>query len=180
MFWNRPLTLGSGVGIEIRGHDLAVALVKSQWKGVTVAGKTVLQDFRRRPPAEWGKEYAAFLKNHGFRNLPAVLALPREEVIVRLLSLPAMSRAELRSAVRFQLDGLHPYGEDSVYHSFTPLAGNARGVQVAVIIAPRPVVDGYAERLAEAGVKLRGMTVAAAGYYEIGRASCRERVYVLV
>src|SRR5262249_17614869 len=114
-------SVGTGVGIEIRGDDLSVALVKSRWKGVTVVGRTLLHDFRQRPPAEWGQEYRQFLKSHQFRDWPAMLALPREEVIVRLVSLPPVSGAELKSAIRYQIDGLHPYGEDSVYYSFAEL-----------------------------------------------------------
>ncbi|MBI3694225.1 MAG: PilN domain-containing protein [Acidobacteria bacterium] len=169
MFWNPLLTLGSGVGIEIRGEDLSVALVRSRWKGVTVAGHTLLRDFRRRPAAEWGEEYHAFLRSHGFRELAATLALPRSEVMVRLLSLPAVAAgADLASAVRFQIDSLHPYGEDNVYYSFSPLGGSGTA-EVAVVLAPRPGVDGYADLFEEAGVKLRAMTVAAAGYYGASR-----------
>src|SRR5262249_57196657 len=118
-----------------------------------------------------GQEYRQFLKSHQFRDWPAMLALPREEVIVRLLSLPAVSRAELKSAVRYQVDGLHPYGEDSVYYSFAELKrqsskeGEAAPAEVAIVIAAREVVDRYADLFSEAGVKLRGITVAAAGYY---------------
>lgn len=166
MFWNPLQTLGTGVGIEIRGDDLVVALVKSRWRGVTVAGSTTLRDFRGRPPADWGLEYQASLRSHGFRDLPATLALPRGEVIVRLLTLPAAAASQLGSAVRLQVDSLHPYGEDNVYFSFAPLRhGPSADVAVAVVIAARAVVDGYADLFAEAGVKLRGVTVAAAGYY---------------
>ncbi len=169
MFWNPLLTLGSGVGIEIRGEDLSVVLVRSRWKGVTVAGHTLLRDFRRRPAAEWGEEYHEFLRSHGFRELAATLALPRSEVMVRLLSLPAVAAgAELASTVRFQIDSLHPYGEDGVYYCFS-LLGDSGAAEVAVVLAPRPVVDGYAELFEQAGVKLRSMTVTAAGYYGASR-----------
>ena len=181
MFWNSLLTVGSGVGIEIRGQDLEVALVKSRWKGVTVVAKTTVRDFRRRPAAEWGEECQAFLRSHGFRDMAAMLAVPRGEMIVRLLSLPAVSGSELKPAIRFQVDGLHPYGEENVYYSFARLdhrakrAGNspaephAAASEVAVVIAARSVVDGYADLFAEAGVKLRGVTVAAAGYFGAAR-----------
>src|SRR5712692_2331629 len=167
---NPLVTLGTGAGIEIRGDDLSVALVKSRWKGVTVAGTTLLRDFRRRPASEWGLEYRQFLKSHQFRDWPAMLALPREEAIVRLLALPAVSRSELKAAVQYQVDGLHPYGEDSVYYSFAALERRAEApaearVELAVVIAAKEVVDRYADLFLEAGVKLRGITVAAAGYY---------------
>jgi Tfp pilus assembly protein PilN len=154
--------VGTGAGLEIRGDDLEVALVRSRWKGAAVLGAVTIRDFRRRPPAEWGAEYQAFVKAHGHAGLPATLALPRGEAIVRLLSLPPLSAAEQRSAVRLQVDTLHPYGEDNVYWGYSAVAGTR---SVAVVLAERAVVDRYAELFQEAGIGLRGVTVAAAAYY---------------
>ena len=53
MFRNPLETLGTGVGIEIRGPDLAVSLVKSRWRGATVVATTRIGGFRERPAAEW-------------------------------------------------------------------------------------------------------------------------------
>jgi len=159
----RLFSLGAGVGLEIRGDDLAVCLVRSRWKGVTVVAQGLIAGFRSRPASEWGAEYQEFLKGHQFAGQAATLALPREQAIVRLLELPAAAGAELRSAVRFQIDLLHPYGEDGVYSGYARL-DRAPG-SVAVVLAARAVVDGYAGLFAEAGVKLAGITVAAAGYY---------------
>ena len=175
MRWNPLQTIGTGVGIEIRGADLAVAVVRSRWAGVTVLASTTIHNFRARPAVEWGREYEEFLQAHRLGELPATVALPRPEVIVRLLSLPAAAGAELASAVEFQIDSLHPYGEDSVYFGYAPLerpaapGADAAGLPVAVVIAAREVVEGYADLFAEAGVRLRGMTVAAAGFYGASR-----------
>lgn len=161
-FRNPFQVLGTGAGIEIRGDDLLVTLVRSRWKGVAVLASTTITGFRRRPAAEWGAEYQAFVKEHRHPDLPATLALPRAEVMVRLLPLPALGVGEQRSAVRLQVDTLHPYGEDNVYWGHGPLAGTSA---VAVVIAQRSVVEGYADLFADAGVRLRGCTVAAAAYY---------------
>jgi Tfp pilus assembly protein PilN len=161
-FRNPLTTIGTGAGIEIRGDDLAVALVRSRWKKVAVLGSTVIRDFRKRPPAEWGREYLEFVKAHGCPDLPATLCLPRSQVVFRRLNLPPMSPSEQRSAVRLQVDSLHPYGEDAVYWGSGAIEGTAA---VAVVIAERGLVEGYADLFQEAGVKLRGCTVAAAACY---------------
>lgn len=154
--------LGTGAGIEIRGGDLVIAVVRSRWKGVTVLGSTTITGFRKRPAADWGAEYRDFVRGLGLPGLPAMLALPRSEVIVRRLDLPPLSAGEQRSAVRLQVDSLHPYGEDNVYWGYGALEGASA---VAVVIAERSVVDRYAELFQEAGVPLRGCTVMAAAYY---------------
>jgi len=155
--------LGTGCGIEIRGEDLVAVAAKSRPAGVSVLGQTRLEGFRHRPPHEWGAEYATFLKDHGLSHLSATVALPREDVIVRQLLLPPVSRKELSAAVRYQLDALHPFGEDEVYHAFAPLRepGEGKGqLPVAVAIAEKSRVDGYANLFEAAGIAVAAFTVA--------------------
>ena len=77
------LAFGSGVGIEIREHDLAVTLTHVRPKGVRVAASTVIHNFRVRPAGEWGSEYLRFLREHGGSHLAATVVAPKQEVIVR-------------------------------------------------------------------------------------------------
>jgi Tfp pilus assembly protein PilN len=160
----KPLfRLGTGCGIEIRGEDLVVVAAKSRRGGVTVLGATRLEAFRARPPQEWGAQYAGFLKDHGLSHLSATVALPREDVIVRQLLLPPVSRKELAAAVRYQLDALHPFAEDEVYHAFAPLRepGEGKGqLPVAVAIAEKSRVEGYANLFDAAGIAVAAFTVA--------------------
>ena len=159
----KPLfRLGSGCGIDIHGEQLCVVAVKSRPAGVTVLGATNLENFRHRPPHEWGAEYATFLKDHGLTHLSATVALPREEVIVRQLLLPPVSGKELAAAVRYQLDALHPFAEDEVYHAFAPLREPGEGtgqLPVAVAIAEKSRVDGYAGLFESAGIAVAAFTV---------------------
>ncbi|MEX2304005.1 MAG: pilus assembly protein PilM [Bryobacterales bacterium] len=154
--------LGSGCGIDIHGEQLCVVAVKSRPAGVTVLGATNLDNFRHRPPHEWGAEYASFLKDHGLTHLSATVALPRDEVIVRQLLLPPVSGKELAAAVRYQLDALHPFPEDEVYHAFAPLREPGEGtgqLPVAVAIAEKSRVDGYAGLFESAGIAVAAFTV---------------------
>jgi Tfp pilus assembly protein PilN len=154
--------LGTGCGIEIRGEHLRVVAAKSRPGGVTVLGSATLENFRHRPPQEWGAEYASFLKDHGLTHLSATVALPRAEVIVRQLLLPRIAGKELAAAVRYQMDVLHPFGEDEVYHAFAPLREPGEGtgqLPVAVVIAEKTRVDGYANLLEAAGIAVASFTV---------------------
>jgi len=153
----------TGCGIAIRGDDLVVAVVRIGGTGVEVLGRTELRSFRERPPAEWGAEYASLLNDIGQSHLRATLAVPRSEVIFRVLSLPPMGRSDLARAIEIQLQDLHPYGDTPVYKSFTPIGGatgsSSRHVAIAISEAPR--MDGYARRLSEAGIAVAGCTVSA-------------------
>jgi hypothetical protein len=144
---------GTGIGIEIRGADLEVVVARVRPSGVEVAGRTSIRDFRERPAADWGAEYAGFLKKLGEGRLSAAVLLPRGEVIVRQLALPGVARKDHGSAIALELDSLHPFGEEDVVHGWSPLPG---GVLVAVL--RRAVMDRYMAMFEEAGVAVGALT----------------------
>src|SRR5438128_6108373 len=86
------LAFGTGVGIEIREHDLAVTLTHVRPSGVRVAASTVIRNFRARPAGEWGSEYLRFLREQGGSHLAATVLAPKREVIVRQIALPGVAR----------------------------------------------------------------------------------------
>src|SRR5262245_49669260 len=116
---------GTGAGMEIRGANLEVAVARVRPFGIEVTGRLTIPDFRARPAAEWGAEYNAFLKARGASHLAATVLLPRQDVIVRQISLPGVSGEDLGAAVALQLDTLHPYGEDDIHYGWTRFGGGA-------------------------------------------------------
>lgn len=155
------LAFGSGVGIEIRGADLEVALVRVWPRGVRLSGVCRIENFRERPAAEWGAEYAAFLRGHDAKRARALLLLERDAAIVRQLTLPGVAAADAPAAIRFQLDGLHPYAEDAVSAGWQPAPG--AGLWLTAIAESERMAE-YGALFAEAGVRLAGATVPPAVY----------------
>ncbi len=169
------LAFGSGVGIEIGAADLTIVVARVRPNGVRVPGRLVIENYATRPAAEWGAEYARFLKSAGAEHVSATVLLPRREVIVRQVALPGVARKDIESALNFQLDTLHPYGEDEIVWAWSPLAfGSA-----LVGIVRRQVVDKYATLFAEAGIAVASFTFAAAAVHaairtDVGAARPRE------
>jgi hypothetical protein len=160
------LAFGSGLGIEILGphgsESLDVAAVSVRPSGIKVLGTFRVEDFPHQPAGVWGTNIAEFARKLGLSHKVATVALPRQDVIVRTLSLPGVSDKDLGAAVSFQLDSLHPYDENDVVTSWTRLP---RTSAVMVAIARRTVVERYATLFAEAGLKLGGFTCSAAAIY---------------
>ena len=158
--------IGSGAGLEIvgprGGESLRVSAVRVRPQGGRVLGGFTVEDFEHQPAAAWGADYAAFLGKLGIRHVAANVVLPRHQVIVRQLALPGVSGQDLAGAVRFQLDGLHPYGEEDVLSSWTRLEHSST---VLVAIARAETVARYATLFAEAGIKIAGFTCSAAAIY---------------
>src|SRR5215472_15569866 len=98
------LAFGSGVGIEIGAASLTVVVARVRPNHVRVPGRLVIEDYASRPAAEWGAEYASFLKSVGASRLSATVLLPRKEVIVRHVALPGVAKRDFESALRFQID----------------------------------------------------------------------------
>lgn len=172
----RWLMYGSGVGIEIEPRELRVAVVRVRPNGAETVALHAIADYLERPAAEWGAEYAAFLKRHGLSHAAACAVVPRNEVTVRLLALPALKGDDLAAAVRYQVDGLHPYQDEDVAFSFARIGETS---QVMVAMARHEVVERYSSLFAEAGVALAGFTVSAAALYS-GRRVAAEGPYAAV
>jgi len=159
--WRKLLQFGSGVGIEIGATDLEVVAARVRPNGVRVLGRLVIADFATRPAAEWGAEYARFLKPLGLSHLSATVLLPRREVIVRQMALPGVAGKDVEGAIRFQLDSLHPYGEDEVSWGWSPLEYGA----VLIGIARRAAIGRYLDLFLEAGIAVVSFTFSAAAVH---------------
>jgi Tfp pilus assembly protein PilN len=169
--FRKLFAFGTGVGIEIGATDLTVVAVRVRPRGVRVTGRLVIEDYASRPAAEWGAEYQRFLKRAGADRVSATVLLPRREVIVRHVALPGVSRKDIEGALRFQLDSLHPYGEDEISWAWSPLAyGN-----VLVGIVRRQTVDRYITLFAEAGIAVASFTFSAAAVHAAVRVNPQPR-----
>jgi len=155
------LAFGTGIGVEIGATDLEVVAARVRPNRVQVAGHLVIRNFASRPAAEWGAEYGHFLKSLGMGHLSATVLLPRRDTIVRQAPLPGVAPREMENALRFQLDTLHPYGENEVAWGWSAVGPGA----ALVGIARRETVDRYAQLFAEAGVAVGSFTFSAAAVH---------------
>lgn len=160
--FRRWFAAGTGVGVAIGERDLRVVAARVRPSGVRVLGAAVIERFRDRPAAEWGAEYAAFLKKLGLSHIAATVLLPRRELVVRVLALPGVPSRELSAAIGFQIEALHPYPEEEAVWTWSRLA---EGDSVLIAITRRQTIAGYAGLFAEAGLKAASFTVSAAALY---------------
>lgn len=164
------LAVGSGVGIEITGirgaETLRVSAVRVRPTGARVLGGFSIENAAQQPAAEWGQTYSAFVKKLGLNHIVATVLLPREDVILRQVSVPGVSDKDLPAAVGFQMDGLHPYAEEDVVTSWARLPGTST---VLVAIARRANLERYSAWFSEAGIKIASFTCAPAAIYSARR-----------
>ena len=164
--FRRWLAFGTGVAIEVRNEELHLTVVRVRPSQIGILGAATVTEYKTRPAGEWGGELLQFLRKLGFAHIAATILLPRQDVIVRQISLPGVSEADTEGAIALQIDGLHPFGEEDVYYSWGRLG---KSHDVLIGIARREVVDRYITLLAEAGVKVKAFTFSAAVLYSVQR-----------
>jgi Tfp pilus assembly protein PilN len=157
-FWQRIAASGTGLAIAIEGEALDILLVKVRPSKVEILAYQRFTGIKDRPAAEVGTEYLQFLRKNGAPHLAAWVLLPREELIVRTLSLPGVAPRDLESAIELQLESLHPYVDQGVRFGHVRIGGTP---QVLVGVAREELVDRWITFCEEAGIKLAGFTFAA-------------------
>jgi type IV pilus assembly PilN-like protein len=160
------LAVGTGVGIEIGRQDLNVTVVRVRPSGVKVLGELTIARFREQPATEWGGAYAAFLKKLGVAHLAATALLPRDEVMVRQISLPGVSNKDLSSAIRFEVDSLNPYSDEEPAFDYSRVGKSS---SILVGFTRSSALERYTTLFAEAGVKIASFTFSAPVIYSAVR-----------
>jgi len=161
------LTWKTAIGIAVRANDLEFACLKRGLNGVTEGGRMTLTDYRARRPEDAGAAYRQFLKDQGISAANAVVALPRRDVLLRILTLPAEAQSTLDKAVEYQVDSLHPFEEGGVDYSYSLLARDADGgrLHVVVVMVEKGIAASYYEWFSQAGIPISGFTTSAAVLY---------------
>ncbi len=156
------LAFGTGVGIEIRERDLVVTLAHVWPTGTKVIGSTVIENFRERRAGEWGSDYSKFLAQNGASHLAATVVAPKRDVIVRQVMLPGVAAKDFASAIGYQVESLHPYGDEEIAFGWRRVSESGAAL---IGIIRRATLDAYLEKFAEAGVLLASFTFSAAALH---------------
>ena len=159
--WTKYAAFGTSCGVTIGESVLEIALVRARPNGVTVAAQATISDYRHRPAAEWGKEFRDFLARNGEKHLSATVLLPRHAVIVRVAAVPGVQKKDVAAALEFQIDSMHPFGDEAV--AFAWAKADANNVMVGVV--RQSVIDGYVELFEQAGIAVAGFTFSASALY---------------
>lgn len=156
--------LQNGVGIDIQEGNFTAVIVKRQWKRIGVADRLEIPAYRSVGWQECGMRYREFLRRNGLKAPWTVVALPRSAVLLRWLNFPGAVETDLRQAVRFQLDSLHPFEEDSIDWDCAvskKLTGQAAAgrIEAPVAIAEKSYVDEISLWFQQAGISVSQFTV---------------------
>ncbi len=157
----RWLAFGTAVGIEIGEQAMQAVLVRARPAGVTMVSTHTIERFRERPAKDWGTEYHHWLGQYGGKHLSATVVLPRAKAIVRHLALPGVAKKDIQAAISYQIDALHPWGDEEVAWGWSPAGAGS----VVVGLVRQATLDSYLHQFQDAGVPVAGFTFSASAIY---------------
>lgn len=148
------LSLKAGLGIEVRGNDLVMVCLKRGLRRLFLAGSKIIADYRQFSPYDLRNEVQAFVKAHGISSEGAVLGVPRSQIVVRFLELPAEAAEDLAQVVRYQVESFTPAEEEPICYDFALLGRDERGkLVVLVAMMRRADLERYLQLLSGIGLK---------------------------
>jgi Tfp pilus assembly protein PilN len=159
--WRRALVFGFGFGLAIGERDLEAVIARARPSGPALVASATIRDFHSRPAAEWGAELLKFLAAAGESGLAATVLLPRDEVIVRTVSLPGVPDKEVPGAIDLQIDTLHPWGDEEIVWGWSRAGRDI----VLVGLARKTLLDSWETLFAEAGILTAAATFSAAAVH---------------
>lgn len=160
------LAIGTGIGIELHHNSLRALAARLRPNGAEVLGQLRIENIHERAAAEWGAEFLAFARKFGAEKTPAAVLLPRNDVIVRQLTLPGVGEQDIPAAVAFQIEGLHPFAEDEAAWCYARLG---KSPNVLVAVTRNDTLAHYRTLFAEAGIQVGTITLSAAVLYTAQR-----------
>ncbi len=158
------MAFGSGIGIEAGETDLEITVARVRPRGIDVLATATIRNYRERSAADWGGEYARFVKECGASHLTATVLIPRRDTIARHIPMSGVAERDMGAALALQVDTLHPFGEDDAVYAWSH-AGN--GALVGIV--QRATLETYRVLFEEAGISVGAFTFSASVLYAARR-----------
>lgn len=86
----------------------------------------------------------------------AVIGFPEEDVFIRVVQMPKMTKQDLVQGIQWEIEGNIPLSIENVYYTYQEIGSPVAGLDhmdVLVAAAPKEVVDGYVKTCALAGIQ---------------------------
>jgi Tfp pilus assembly protein PilN len=151
--------LKTSVGIELRSEDMLISSIQSNFSDSVFTHFKRIANYRSRDIEELRREVNLFFRSHGLSRDNVVLGIPRKDIILRYLDLPAEVADNLKQVVRYQVQSFEPTEEDKFYYDFALLGngGTTKRLSVLLVMARKALLDEYLQLLR--GLRIRPVAV---------------------
>jgi Tfp pilus assembly protein PilN len=137
--------LDSALGIEIVDDKLFFTIVKKRYQGYYVQGRMVLKNYSDMPAPELYGRVQHFISQHSFNRDNVILGIPRDEVILRYITLPQEVEENLDQVAQLQFRKYEPNEDVASYLDYSVVDRNEMTgrIKLRVSMVARSLVDRY-------------------------------------
>jgi len=136
----------TSLGIDFRKDQMILCLLRKTW------GKIQLVDCKVYPLSEGSKEaqqtylvncLTAFLSRQAIDKKRVFISIPREEVILRFLRLPLVTKENLRQVLAYEAPKYVPFDREEIYFDYQILQQEKEWLNLVVVFVKKKEVAAY-------------------------------------
>jgi Tfp pilus assembly protein PilN len=127
--------LRGSVGIEIRGEDLLLASLQSNFSSGVFTSFRRINEFNQKPLEEVRNSINSFFKSKGLGRDNIILGIPQSDIILRYLDFPREVEDNIKQVVQYQAQSFEPSEEEKFYFDFAVLKDRPDAKRIAVLLA---------------------------------------------
>ena len=180
--------LTTGVGIELRGEDILLAAVQSNFSKGAFTRFLRIADYPRFTRADLRGAIDRFFRDNGLSRESVALGVSRKDCVIRYLDLPLEVKDNLGEVVRYQVQSFEPNEEDGFYFDYAPLEGAHRHslgnkrMTILLAMVRKSFLDKQLAMLRELGITPLIVTCGSAGLsnmYLASRKDAGDKIFFL-
>ncbi len=176
--------LKTGIGIELRGEDMLISALQSNFAGEVFTHFKRIAEYRQRDKEGLRREIAFFFKSKGLSKENIVLGIPRSDIVMRHLDLPAEVADNLKQVIQYQVQSFEPTEEERSYYDYTVLEGTGSKKRLSVLLAmvKKSLLDEHLQLLLVLGIKpvaVIGSSMALSNLFSRKQKDLRNKIYFL-
>jgi Tfp pilus assembly protein PilN len=176
--------LKTSVGIELRGEDMLISSLQGNFSGGTFTHFKRVVNYRLRDKAELQQEILYFFKSTGLSRDNIILGIPRSNMVLRYLDLPAEVLDNIKQVIQYQVQSFEPTEEDRYYYDYALLNGPGAPKRLSILLAMvrKAYLDNHLQLLREIGIRpvaVIGSSMGLANIFLGNRKEEKNKTYVL-
>ena len=176
--------LKTGVGIELRGDDILLAAVQSNFSKASFTHFMRITDYAHFSRADLRSAIDRFFRDNGLSRESVALGVSRKDCVIRYLDLPLEVKDNLEEVVRYQVQAFEPTEEDGCYYDFVSLeaAPGQKRLSILLAMVRKSFLDKQLAMLRDLGIKPLIVACGSAGIanmYLASRKDAKDKLFFL-
>lgn len=149
--------------LEITNTHVKLLRAKAQ-RGLFVVSSCQIRDLENNKGAIVEKALAEMVSQNKIEEDELIVIVPRRNIILKQISLPSHTEAELRKMIGLQLVNQVPYAREDIVFDFSVLGKDPSGyAKILVVVAHKDIINKYLKMFNEIDLVPYQLTLSSSG-----------------